>query len=245
MRIKTIQVLGLMLSTLFSSFAFSAAPVTHVVFAEKWMKVNCRYTEEQKKACLVGTLFPDIRYIAKIERDKTHDAHVTLSQLRTEKSAFLCGKKLHSYIDEERAQFIQQKGVYDILMQRFKVPKEHIASFLKFLEDELFYAQLNSEKTCAALLSLDKEEKNSQIELPTLKKWHALLGLYFSQKPSETFADLAILKRGYFGVSAEECARWSTLLPTLAKEKFFQDYAKELMQHFDELFAASPMISSR
>ena len=234
MRIKA-TLLFIFLSN-FAFFAFAAAPVTHVVLAEKWMKASCQYTETQKKSCIVGTLFPDIRYIAQIERKKTHDTGVTLAELRSEKSAFLCGKKLHSYIDEERAKFIQSRGLYDILATRFRVPKEHIHSFLKFLEDELLYNKLNTERTCGALLSIDAEEKASQVELPILKKWHIVLGLYFMQRPSQTFADLAILKRGNFGVPAELCAHWSILIPLLAKEEFFQSYSKELVHHFEQLF---------
>src|ERR1700730_4679760 len=117
----------------------AAAPVTHTVLAGKWMKTNCEFSEEQKAACIVGTLFPDIRYIAKVERSKTHDKNVTLAELRAEKNAFIAGKKLHSFVDEKRAEFIDQKGIYDILTTRFKVPKEHIHTFLKFLEDELLY----------------------------------------------------------------------------------------------------------
>ncbi len=108
-----------------------ANQIAHVVYGRKiFDRLNADLDWSE---FVIGTTFPDIRCIAKIDRDKTHHFNTSESNIPLENS-FNAGFYTHSFIDEKRKNFIKTKGVY-----RY-IPKDRIGvSALKLIEDEVLY----------------------------------------------------------------------------------------------------------
>lgn len=76
-----------------------AAPITHLVLAEKIFDEDLSLFD--RKEFLLGTLFPDIRYLKTIDHDKTHFNNLKITDLAGGNS-FLAGAKFHSIVDDAR-----------------------------------------------------------------------------------------------------------------------------------------------
>ena len=76
-----------------------ATPITHVVLAAKIF--DNIFKDKIKKDFFIGSLFPDIRYLKVIDRDKSHFENLKLKDLKNDDS-FLAGVKFHSIVDIAR-----------------------------------------------------------------------------------------------------------------------------------------------
>lgn len=68
--------------------------------------------EEGTEAFLVGTLFPDIRYITHFPREKTHFNVNSLKEVGETSSPFDAGMKFHAWVDRVREEFVISSGIY-------------------------------------------------------------------------------------------------------------------------------------
>jgi hypothetical protein len=213
--------------------AFCAGPITHVYLADKWMKKEGRLDEKQQRSFIVGTLFPDIRYLGVISREKTHEQNVSLEDIQKTASDFLKGKKFHAFVDDIRAALVERWRIDD----RFNsVPKEHRETFLKLLEDEILYEKINPAKISTYLDELDPEEKHFGISNADLDHWHQRLQYFFKAPPSIILLKVAKDKKDIFAIPPEIVAIWSRELPSLAKDKAINEYVQNLMDAFDNAF---------
>jgi hypothetical protein len=131
----------------------AAAPVTHVLLAEKWIEYKEHYNKKEKRAFILGTLFPDIRYLGVVTRNKTHEFELTISDLEKKQSPFIKGKRLHAWVDETREALVVKWNIYSKLKsikdQKYK------ATFLKLLEDEILYTQRDWQNIRHYLLTIE------------------------------------------------------------------------------------------
>lgn len=234
---KNIQVLKLILgiSLVFATpFLSAAGPITHALLAEKWIKYREQYTPEQKKSFVLGTLFPDIRYLGVIERDKTHEKNLALADLLAPQTEFTKGKRLHAFVDELREKFIVNQKIYDTIKT---VPgQEYKAMFLKLLEDEILFSKQNWAPTLQSLATIDEEERKYNISEEHLQKWHRIQAMTFTQKPSEYLADLSAQNKGFGNVPIEITRQWIQILPKLAADAKMKQYVENMLQEFDKTF---------
>jgi len=93
-----------------------AAPVSHVVYALEYLKVHPEY---EKYKFLRGTVFPDIRYVADIERPLTHPEGVTLDKVDAEADSWRAGFLFHNWVDVQWQKYLTDGGVdiYDTANQ--------------------------------------------------------------------------------------------------------------------------------
>ena len=166
-----------------------ASQIAHVVYGRK---IFSRHPGLDWPEFLIGTLFPDIRYIAKIDRSTLHEVNTSEEKLPKDDS-FKAGIYAHWLVDEKREKFISEKGVYNLL------PKEqYTAASLKLVEDELLYDSIKDwGEIISALDIYPKEEEGFGIGRETLENWHGLLKKYFSQRPNlDTWREM-ILTLGF------------------------------------------------
>lgn len=109
-----------------------ANQITHIVLAEKLS--DRLFSIFDREAFLIGTVFPDIRYLKVIERDKTHFKGLSFQDILDEKNSFIAGMKYHSLVDEVREKYMIENGVYT-----FIPPSKYITQALKIFEDEVLY----------------------------------------------------------------------------------------------------------
>jgi len=108
--------------------------ITHLAYAERYLRKNP--TRDLKKFIL-GTIFPDIRYIARIERDLTHKKfrpNLNLSAL----DSFKAGWKLHIYLDSQWNKIVKNSRFYDSGCRENHV----IWTAAKIIEDRFDYKKI-------------------------------------------------------------------------------------------------------
>jgi len=149
-----------------------AAPIGHIFLS--LVMLSNQLSDKNQKAFIIGTSFPDIRHIAKIDRDKTHCAQVTLDQVKKAKTSFQAGYLFHSLVDELREKYLQKHNVYDI------APESKYTPFcLKLFEDQLLFQKIKNLAGIAYYFnSVEPEEYDFGISKKDIKKWHSFLKHY-------------------------------------------------------------------
>jgi len=155
-----------------------AAPITHIVFADKVF--NKFFSDKKRKDFFIGTVFSDIRYLGAIDRKSTHFKGVKIDDLKNEDS-FLAGLKFHSLVDEVRVSFIRSKNIYSL-----RPDSEYKTVALKVVEDELYYDKISHWNEIIDFFNeVLSEELSFGIKKKDITRWHRLLQGYFSKKPDE------------------------------------------------------------
>lgn len=203
-----------------------AAPITHIVLAEKVF--NNHFSNLEKDKFFVGTSFPDIRYLRIIQREQTHPPDITLSQIKSNDS-FNGGLMFHVWVDRVREGYMQEKGIYSLMPQS----KLTIQS-LKLFEDELFYEKLSN---WGSIISYFEEVLSKELEYPIKRddvmKWHKLLQYYFAQKPTiETRKTL--FEAIYF--DEKSIIEVEANLAEMRNNKKILDIIENFYNNFDKLF---------
>lgn len=236
--LKLCTTIMLLVTCLFTNSLFAAGPITHAVLADKWIAAHENYDEEQRRDFIIGTLFPDIRYLGVISRNKTHEKGVTVSRLLEKQSAFTKGKRLHAFVDIAREKLVVRWKVY----QKIKhIPgQSHKALFLKLLEDEILFSkpgyQAERQKIQNYLSYIHPEERAFDIEESALKKWHSRQSMAFSSSPSDYLATLSFVRKSLAGVSPKVLGQWSKALEKLAQDEEMQKYVDDLVKEIDKQY---------
>jgi len=155
-----------------------AAPITHIVFADKIF--DKYFSDKEKPDFFLGTSFPDIRYPAKIERSLTHLEFNNINDIQKDDS-FIAGLKFHNFLDKIREEFIVSKKLYAMCPD-----SKTITMSVKFLEDEIFYSKLNNWKEFSSYFdNIISEETNFNINKDVLENWHTSISKYISNIPED------------------------------------------------------------
>ena len=155
-----------------------AGPITHVVLSLKVFDKFFGGKDVQK--FIVGTSFPDIRYLGVIERDKSHFENITLHEILTLDS-FYAGLKFHSLVDKVREAYMVKNDYYSLFPQ-----SKMITQAQKMLEDRLIYDKISDWKAIIKYFEgVDEEEIKLTKSVDHIKKWHKFLADYFSAKPND------------------------------------------------------------
>lgn len=218
-----------------STYIYAAGPITHVFIAEKWLQYNSQYDQEQTAAFFVGTLFPDIRYMAKISRNKTHFKGLKLEDIKQAPNAFRAGLNLHCYLDEAREKMVIENHVYD-LFKDFP-PNSEIPSLLKLLEDEILFSKIDKDRVIECLLCIPEEELNFDIKLEIIRDWHELQACLLTYPPSEILKEMAAYNQPYLHIKAETVQLWNARFAELLQNPEIQKHVQNLEQKFEQEFS--------
>ena len=155
-----------------------AAPATHIILALRLPLLP----EKNKQEFIIGTSFPDIRYLGVIEREKTHNNQATWKTIQQESSSFKAGMDFHALVDRMREDYMIEHNVYD------KVSKSQRASqILKIFEDTLLYEKIDNWNEIACYFdTIHEEELRFDIKEYDIKRWHKILQDYLRKKPNES-----------------------------------------------------------
>ena len=226
----------IILSSFMCTNSYAAAAGMHVVLANKWLEVQeKKYSDEDKAAFIVGTLFPDIRYLGTVKRSSTHEENINNKVIKNTKNMFIAGKRLHAFVDIEREIFAEKYGIYNHTPG--KTYKQKV-KFLKLLEDEIIWNKFNQLKTVEQLnYPLFVEEKNQNVSSLELMSWRMVLKYYFARKPSETFLDSkTAIEKLSLRIAAKDLDDMLPTLRSLSLDPIFIDYTNSLVSHMEELF---------
>lgn len=166
-----------------------ASEITHVVYGKK---IFNRLDNLLWPEYVVGTLFPDIRYKAKIDRELLHFKN-TLEEKIPSNGSFKAGIYVHSLIDEKRDKFLKEREVYKLL------PKSILsATALKAIEDKLVFSRFSNWDEVISILEkpLD-DEYEFGVSKGVVRGWHKFLQKYFSEGPSKKTWKMLIGELGF------------------------------------------------
>lgn len=150
-----------------------AGPVGHIVSALALLN-NPLAQIASKNDFLLGTSFPDIRYISEISRSKTHILNeISFAHVLKGKTDFEKGRRLHVFLDYKREEYMKKNDVY-----RF-VPKGPLKTqMLKLVEDKVLFSDLTNFNPKEILGSVSDEEKSYGVSEKDINRWHDLLMTY-------------------------------------------------------------------
>jgi hypothetical protein len=151
-----------------------AAPIAHIFLAKQMLAGPFKGFFDEKEF-IIGTSFPDIRYLKVVPRTKTHIAHILLKDILLETNSFKAGVLFHSLVDEQREAFVVANRLYD------KMPEFRFTSqSLKFAEDELLKNRFDIAYYQSYFDTVLDREKDYNIDEKHIAMWHTFLQEYFN-----------------------------------------------------------------
>ena len=161
-----------------------AATITHFVLADKVF--DKFFSHLKKDEFFIGNIFPDIRYIGVIDREKTHSDDVIMENI-VKGDPFKAGAEFHQLTDKVEAKFANDNGVYSLFPHL-----EYATQSLKLFSDDILYPIIKNWQEYAAFFKkiLPQEQKFGIADKDILK-WHRMVQKYISKKPNpETRTEL-------------------------------------------------------
>jgi len=176
-----------------------ASPIMHVVLALKILFLLPSALD--KKEFIIGTSFPDIRYLAHLSREETHIEPVSWSDITTCSSSFKAGMLFHNLVDILR--IIHFEPHFYQRQKPWMYSTSHIRLFplvMKMAEDHALYDTVHEWNEIIGYFdTILEEEKALCPDLDILQKWHRLLQNYFRERPSAESVDQFL--RGVGGIN--------------------------------------------
>lgn len=167
-----------------------ASQVSHIVYGKEIFD-DCKDKNLSWPEFLVGTVFPDIRYIAKIDRGITHKFNTSKKQIPNK--SFEAGMYVHSYVDEKREKILERKGIYNLGFAKNWL----YSTALKLVEDQILYDKYHDWDEAIKALDIYYEEEYKYVpDKEIVKKWHSLTKKLFKVKPSNKTIREIILRMG-------------------------------------------------
>ena len=202
-----------------------AAPITHIALTTKIF--DKFFKDKVRKDFFIGSLFPDIRYLKVIDRDKLHFNSLKIADLKNDDS-FLAGVNFHSILDIAREKFIVDNDVYSLCPE-----SKYITQSVKILEDEIFYEQVKDWDVYIKYLNeILLNEKDFGIAEKDIRRWHTLLQQYFQKQPDEQAVKNFTLGIGF---SNEVALEINENIAKMKANKKIINILKNLYKNFDAL----------
>jgi len=203
-----------------------ANQITHIVLAKKMGEEFLNKFDQS--AFLVGTIFPDVRYLKVVDREKTHFNGLSLKDVLDEKNSFIAGMKYHSLVDEVREKYMVDKDMYSLIpSSRF------ITQALKIYEDEVLYSNVSDWDQVIAFLGRELNEEIELVEqIDKVKAWYLILQKYFKEKPTDESRKDFILGVGF---SEEIAAEINSLISTMRQTPEVREIILNLYQDWGSL----------
>lgn len=226
-------IISLSLILCFNATSVTAAgPATHVALGQLWLAHFApQYTPEQKQLFLMGTVFPDIRYLGTIKRKESHFKGVTLKRVMDAKTPFEQGMLFHSFVDEYRDKMVRKKGIekkIDSIEQRRR------DLFLKLIEDQIIHTKYDFSQFRNGVAKIPDEEVKFGIDEKTLNEWHLGLALYFSAQPVFLLAQFSFFDTSVFNIDPQVVKKLSEELPKYSQNSFFIDHVNNMIAAFEK-----------
>lgn len=178
--------------------------ISHVIYGRA---VLDRFLEKGKGINLrdyfIRTLFPDIRFLGTVSREKTHVTPPPLKGISSVQGSFYKGFYVHLLTDIERERVLESLGFYKLFPLD---PNVQRAS--KLLEDTLIWSYRNNWKEIVDYLQDVLEEELEFTNEAIVRRWHQLLISYFQKKPSIESAISLAKSLGFPKMILTDITRW-------------------------------------
>jgi hypothetical protein len=202
--------------------------------AERYCEIRGITNPDVLHGIIVGSEFPDIRYITHAPRELTHPLVLDIREIEQSATPFEAGMKLHAWLDLKRENFIR-KEVYAAITP---FEEGHPATLLKLVEEEILSDFYDGRRWSVYFDKVLPEERVFAQE-NDICKWHGVIQWMMSVRPSwliwcQSFQGPA------FGASANTLYTWSYLLPELKQNPILQDHLHDFLAYIEaEIFTIS------
>ena len=142
------------------------------VFEQKFPQFN-------RREFFIGTVFPDIRYLRVIDRDKTHFPGISWEKISQAENSFTAGLLFHNLVDQifDGETAVALRALNDSL---------DFARTAKLLADEMLYGEIaNWSEISEYFQDLIPEELTFGVSEPDLRHWHEILRAFFAASPDD------------------------------------------------------------
>lgn len=209
----------------FSILQGMAGEVAHVVYGARVLTyLDDKVTSPEFWA---GTLFPDIRHLGIVSRQRTHFDNVSLETLAGGRD-FETGMRVHTWVDATRDQFLREANMKEALPWHPFVPHA-----LKLVEDDLLYGRFDDWNLIQrALNKIYDEELHYVNSLQHINTWHSVLQDYFKQAPTdETRYQLALS----IGLSEDSAGEINSVVRLLKSDTRTSKLIEQFIRHLELL----------
>ena len=206
-------------------------PITHIVYAQRMLS-HPRFQGMDREAFIVGTSFPDVRNVADVLREHTHDTSVSFSDVVSAKTVFAKGHRLHEFVDIFHREYFFEGDEFD----RYYADRE-IEFAWKLIEDELLWPMAEDLDAVAEYFTdLLPEERHYAINDEAIQTWHTILReRIMDERWSASRAhDFLVALR----LSPEQADRVFEYIRVFRKDKQLPGYFDELLTRFDALLSS-------
>ena len=154
-------------------------PITHLVLSQHKAKSSSSPIE-----FLVGTIIPDVDFLKKTPREKTHlsEEEISVPELvaKTKFNENPSPSLVEGFIDHSRIDLKYPRNVYISSEERYSLWA------VRFLTDELLYKKLEFVPELVERLNKEVDADSLQgVPKDELGEWLRILGFYISRKPSK------------------------------------------------------------
>lgn len=163
-----------------------ASQITHVPYSKKVLDLFLSDRRIDLREFYCGALFPDIRYLGKLNREDSHFFHTSIYDLRKIDDSFRLGFYTHSLIDEERERVVKKLNIDSLIPDQ-----PLVGTIMKFLEDLVTFPMFDRWSEVIEYLEKPVSGELEILSKEVVMKWHRKLQNYFSRPPEiETALDL-------------------------------------------------------
>ena len=165
-----------------------ASQIAHVIYAHKYLEKNPRKGSE---FFILGTIFPDLRRVAKgLARKDTHMRFKNIDLNFEGLDLFEAGWKFHAWCDMRREEILNKYNFYSLRGTKAIDPTA------KLVEDELVYDKYNNWEKLRYVLNNPPIIKTSlDVSQETIEHWYAILAKYFQKKPDDKTMKIFLSKQ--------------------------------------------------
>jgi hypothetical protein len=159
-----------------------ASPVTHIIFA---LKILCLLPASiDKTEFIIGTSFPDIRYLAHIDRAATHIEPITWQDIITCQDSFYAGMLFHNLLDLIRLHHFEFR-FYEREAPFIPLYKKMFPLVMKFAEDAILYETCDEwQKIANCFDTICDQEVEMCGNKEVVIQWHQALKNYLKEPPT-------------------------------------------------------------
>lgn len=207
---------------------FCAGPMTHLWVAERFCEIHNITDPRIVQHILLGTEYPDIRYITKRARELTHPNVLDIYEVVKCDSPFEAGIRLHAWVDHIREAYVSPE-VYERITP---YSEGRSSTLLKFLEEEML-ADIYDGRRWSSYFNEVLEEEYSYAEQSEIEKWHWIIQWTMAVRPTNL-----LWARSYwnplFGISVDTLYNWSYLILEFKKDPLFQKHMEGFLEMVED-----------
>lgn len=160
-----------------------AGPVTHIVLALHIL--HLLPTHIDIPTFIVGTSFPDIRYLAGLSREATHIEQVSWDDVCNEPCSFRAGMLFHNLVDIIRLEQFEGDFYDRMSPDLYSATYRYLFPIiLKTAEDAWLYRKVNNWQTISSYFDcIYQEELDFEVDSIIIRDWHERIQKYILQEP--------------------------------------------------------------